>query len=806
MKKILTWLFSFFIVFIVLFGFYVYTLTIGLPDVKALEYWKPPQSSIIYDDKGRVIGQIGVQKRVYVPLNKISPWVQKAFISAEDRTFYSNIGIDPLSMVRALIADIKAHRIIEGGSTITQQLAKNLFLTPKKTISRKLKEIILAIEITRTFPKNKILEMYLNQIYLGHGAYGVEAASEVYFDKPAEDLDISEAALLAGLPKAPSEFDPFINMEGALERRNYVLYRMYKDGYINYDQYKKALNEKIVLAKEKESSGDKDYFVDYVKQFIYQKFGDLAYSGGLKIYTTMDKDLQDDAINAVIAGVQRVARIDGVPIVPPSYSAAISMFKAQKPPFKIGKIYVGIVQSISKDKNNNLIAYININGEIVKAYPLPGTEINDIELVKILKQNPKTQVNAYIVPIPQAALVSIDAKTGAVKALVGGYSYKLSPFNRALYAYRQTGSAIKPIIYLSALMKGYTQVSMINAEPQSFFDPSTGEYWTPRNYEGEAFGYITLRKAIALSVNTATVNLLAKIGFSLPIAIGEKLGVHLKPYYSMALGSIETTPFTLTSAYQAFANLGNYCKPYFITKIVDFQGNVIYQRGPECSQVLPAPETRVLISMLKDVVRYGTGAAASSMGRVLAGKTGTTNNYVDAWFEGMNPDLVTGVWVGYDIRKSLGHGMAGAAAALPIWMNYMSKALAPYPANEDWPLVKGVEYYEIDPFTHLLATPLCPGEPVLFVKGTEPTQTCEGNSPNLLNQNSQNGEPQLLPNQNPPNNQSNTQNQQPNTIKVAPQSETPNQNEPQSLSKPKESLLDQTIKEILKEPEKEKGK
>ncbi|MFZ8784885.1 penicillin-binding transpeptidase domain-containing protein, partial [Thermocrinis sp.] len=296
-------------------------------------------------------------------------------------------------------------------------------------------------------------------------------------------------------------------------------------------------------------------------------------------------------------------------------------------------------------------------------------------------------------------------KTGAIRAMVGGYSYMRSPYNRAVYAKRQPGSAIKPIIYISALMRGYTQAHIIDATPRSFYDPSTGKDWTPKNYEGAQYGPVSLRTALAKSINTATVNLLADIGFALPLQVGRSLGLELKPYYSMALGSIETTPLQLTSAYQAFANLGVWCKPYFIVKIVSLDGRVLEENSPQCEQVLPPQETRVLVDMLRAVVLEGTGTSASSIDRFVAGKTGTTNDYMDAWFVGFTPQIVAGVWVGFDLKRTMGKGMAGARVALPIWIDFMSLAAYMFP-KEDFPVPEGVIFVN------------CP-TPMAFVAGTE---------------------------------------------------------------------------------------
>jgi penicillin-binding protein 1A len=796
MKNILSFLGFFIVVVFVLLGVYVYSVSIGLPDVRALENWHPPEASMVYDSNGKLIGTIGAQNRIYVTIDKIPKIVQDAFVSAEDKTFYHNIGIDPTSIIRALIIDLEKRKAIEGGSTITQQLAKNLFLTPKKTISRKIKEAILAIEITHTFPKSKILEMYLNQIYLGHGAFGVEAASETYFGKHVWQLSLDEAALLAGLPRAPTKYDPYINPNLALQRRNYVLYRMYKDGYITKEEYLKASQKPIVLNKHTNPITNSDYFVSFVKDYMYRNFPDLIYQGGLKIYTTLNETLQQAAENAVRNQILYISKLEHYPVLPWSITDTIAKFKAQKIDLKKSRYYIGFVKSI---KNNQ--ANIDINGTEVTAKIFPGINAGEYVMVELSRSTsmPRSNngFNAKIIPQLQSALVSMNVHNGAILALVGGYSYQLSSYNRAVYALRQTGSAIKPIVYLSALMKGYTQITEIDATPHAYKDPSApGGFWTPRNYEGESFTTITLRRALAYSVNTASVNLLAQVGFDLPISLAARVGIKLPPYYSMVLGSTSVTPLQLTNMFQAFANLGTYCQPYFITKIVNSQNQVVYTGHPVCYNVFPAPYDRVLISMLEYVVKVGTGYAAHVLGPYIAGKTGTTNHYDDAWFEGFSSDVVTGVWTGFDIRKRIGHNMAGAAASLPTWINYMKEALSIYP-EKPFPLPDGVEYVEIDPKTHLRATPSCPGEPILFVKGTAPKTTCQNVSLPVLQS--------LNPNQpqnpgsplQPLNNNSSQSQQQSSQGAISPAKPSTNPS-----SKNPNSILPKIIQQINKETRK----
>ncbi|MCS7278263.1 MAG: transglycosylase domain-containing protein, partial [Aquificaceae bacterium] len=516
-------------VFLFLFLFLVIILlSLNMPPVEALKTWKPPVATVVYDAKDRPFGDVAIQRRYYVQLNDIPPHVRKAFISAEDKNFYKHIGVDPIAVIRAIVANIRHGEVRQGASTITQQLARNLFLTPDKSLKRKIREALLALRIERHFSKDQILEMYLNYIYLGQGAYGVEAASRVYFGKSVKELSVDEAAILAGLPKAPSRYNPFRSPELVKERRNYVLRRMYEDGYLTEEEYNKLIEKPIRVKLENRFYG-MDYFLDFLKDYLVDKYGEVILAGGYKVYTTVDRDLQEHAKEALKRGVAKVAKANGIPFLPEDPYELAKRYEEQKPAEKPG-VYIGKVLSV---KNGVLIVELKEKQFEVERRGLP-LEKGDYVLLRLYQDRKGKELKAEILPDLQGALVSLDVKTGAVKAMVGGYSYLRSPYNRAVYAKRQPGSAIKPIIYLAALMKGYTQVSLVDASPRSFYDPSTGKDWTPDNYEGVDYGQITLRTALAKSVNTATVNLLADIGFDLPIEIGRLLGIELKPYYSMA--------------------------------------------------------------------------------------------------------------------------------------------------------------------------------------------------------------------------------------------------------------------------------
>ncbi len=715
LKKILIGLLIFLGLVSLTFIAYLLALYTTLPDVKLLESWTPPQASVVYDYRGRYYGDIGVQKRYYVSIDRVPKRVIQAFIAAEDRNFFEHSGIDVGAIIRATIANLKAGRVVQGGSTITQQLAKNLFLSTEKTLKRKIKEALLAIKIERAFDKRKILELYLNQIYLGNRAYGVEAASRVYFGKHVEDLTLEEAALLAGLPKAPSKFNPFSNPDLAKTRRNYVLRRMYEEGYITQEEYETAISKPLIVKRD---SGYSDYVLDMVKEYLTDRYGDAALQGGLKIYTTVDRDLQALAVSSLKKGLERFARLNGLPFLPESEKEMENFYKAQSKAPVDGRVYVAKVESVEEGKAKVLL------GDRSFTVDLKGLNLEGREYVFVKLRKGTGGWEAKLVPDLEGALVSLDVHTGEIRAIVGGRSYSYSSFNRAVKAKRQPGSAIKPLIYLAALLKGETQISSIDARPRTFYDPAKGREWTPKNYGGEEYTVVTLREALAKSINTAAVNLLDKLGFEVVLSVGDKVGLrNLKPYYSLALGTVEVTPLELTSAYQVFANLGKRCKPFLIRRIVDSDGKVLEENSPQCEQVLPPQETRVLVDMLRAVVLEGTGRGARDLPRIVAGKTGTTNEYTDAWFIGFSPHISAGVWVGYDTKVSLGRGMSGARAALPIWIDFMAVATAKYP-DDDFPLPEGTVVVPINPKDYVIADETCPGVNMVFIEGTQPKLTC----------------------------------------------------------------------------------
>ena len=699
-----------------------------IPDVRQLETFKPRQIIQVYDYKGRLITEFYYQRRKYVPIKKIPKLVREAFISIEDKNFYENNGIDIEGIARAAIKNLATGKIVAGGSTISQQLVKNLFLTPEKSFQRKIKEIYLAIKLNKIYPKDKILEMYLNYIYLGHGAYGIEAASQVYFGKHVWELNLCEAATIAGLPKAPSKYDPYKNPDLARARRDLVLTRMVEEGYITPQQAKKCQEQPIkLIGKEKGHKRYDDYFTEMVKKWFIENFGiDAFYKGGYKIYTTVDIDLQKKAIKLAQQHLEKLQETVGFPkLTVGEIKKLLKLYKEEEnlKELKKGNVYVALIEDI--DYKNHLIKFkiYDFKGEVVFKGGLGKAKKGVPFYVEYLGNN-----KFKFVPFLETALISIYPKTGAIRALIGGYSFKKSRFNRVIQTRRQPGSAFKPIVYATAIKKGYTQISYAYDEPVGYWDIGSGKLWVPKNYDKKYRGKVILRYALAHSLNAAAVNLYHNVGKRNVVALAKLLGIETKlyPVPSLALGSISIKPIELATVYSTFANGGVRCSPYVVEEVRDFAGGKVYSHEPRCYQVYPAPEDAVIVDMLKAVVREGTGRRALSLGFPVAGKTGTTNEYSDAWFAGFSTQLTTVVWVGYDVKKKIGEKMTGSRAALPLWIKFMDMAHPLKNKIPDFSLPEGASYYTINMTYLVRATPACPynNKNLVFVKGTEPDITC----------------------------------------------------------------------------------
>jgi penicillin-binding protein 1A len=692
----------------------------GVPPISELKKYRFIEGTKVYADDDTLIGEFKIEKGIYVPLKDIPPHLKNAVVATEDSRFWKHKGIDYLGIGRALIKDILSASLKEGGSTITQQLAKIMFLSSEKTIQRKIKEAQLAIKLEKELSKEEILELYLNKVYFGHGAYGVEMASRLYFGKPVNRITLAESAILAGLIKAPNTYSPYNNLVKAKERQETVLKRMEEEGFIKPSEAEKAKKEPIFLSSFNTNTDSYNYFLEYIRDILEQKYGiEMIYKGNLRVYTTLNKKAQLSAQKALQEGLREVDKRKGWR--GPLGNKADIKDDLQTPktsfhPF-VGDISTGIVLSVGPKEAT--IKARGLTGKLMLADAIWASTVIDknsgkiktiknLKLTDILRKGDIIQVKFKNIsgnnilfsleqePEIEGAVVIMEPETGFIKALVGGNNFNKSPFNRAVYAKRQPGSAFKPVIYAAALEHGFTPATVINDEPVSY-PGVNGQPWTPENYDHKYYGPTTLRTALAFSRNIVTVKLLDSVGIDKVISFAKKIGINseIPRELTIALGSVTMTPLELATVYSTFANGGIKIEPIAIRYITDSKGTVLESNEPEGDEVV-SPETSFLItSMMKDVISYGTGMRAN-IGRPAAGKTGTSNDYKDAWFVGYTPQLVGCVWIGFDdMRKSLGAGEVGGRVAAPIWSRFMREILNDE-SPKDFAIPDGITKYIID--------------------------------------------------------------------------------------------------------------
>jgi penicillin-binding protein 1A len=660
-----------------------------LPQVGQLEHYRPSSITELYDDQGRTIGSFALQRRVVASYDDYPEVLRQALISIEDKDFYRHWGINVWRIAGAAYRDIQSGGRVQGASTLTMQLARNLFLSPDRSFHRKIQEALLAVQIERRFTKPQIFTLYANQIYLGHGVYGFEAASQFYFSKPAKRLTLDEAALLAGLPKSPSYYSPITHPDHALKRRNLVINSMLEDGNITAQQAAVARDQPIRLEVAHDPDSLAPYFVEEIRRYLEGKYGsDQVHEGGLRVYTSLDMDLQRAANRAVFDGLAAYERRHGWRGHLQNVLAAdVTLANYQHPDWDsdpevnryVHALIVAVTPTSATIRFGRYSATLALAdaawtrrrlADILK----PG----DIAYVKIISLNPdgKARVSLEEDSGAQGALVAIDNTTGEIKAMVGGRDFNLSKFNRSTQALRQVGSSFKPYVYTAAIDQGATPDDTILDAPITFPTPS-GPY-EPHNYDEKFEGTITLRRALAQSRNIPALKLADSIGIKTVIDYAHRFGItsNIPPYLPVALGAVEITPIEQTSAYSVFPSDGVHITPRYITKVTDYEGRTLEENFPDVKDVVSARTARTMTSMLREVVLHGTAIAASSMKYPLAGKTGTTNNFTDAWFVGFSPTITCGVWIGYDEKKFLGAKETGSRAALPIWMDFMKVALA----------------------------------------------------------------------------------------------------------------------------------
>ena len=685
-----------------------------MPDASELADYHPPTATRVYAWDGTLIGEFSRERRIFVPYDQIPPQLRDAFLAAEDHDFFKHGGLDPLGLARAMGKDIlnaARGRRLEGGSTITQQVAKNVLLSNEATMGRKLKEAILANRLEKTLTKEHILELYLNEIWLGYRSYGVGAAAYNYFGKPLSDLDLAECAYLAALPKGPDNYQPVKNKAAAIARRNWILGQMVAFHTATKADADKAMAEdlKVQLSPTRAKYRDADYFVEEVRERALITLGPRLSEGGYYMRTTLDPRLQTAARVALMHGLEnydhrhgwRGAWGHGDPSKDWQKEAL-----AQSPPSERRAWRAAMVESASGDARVKLADGSGegvLEGADVAWARASGKGLREGDLI-FVEPSTAGRYNLRQVPIVNGALVAIDPHTGRTLAMVGGYSFSLSKFNRATQAMRQPGSSFKPFVYATALENGYTPASEVLDGPISLPGAKEGEVWTPENFHKGYLGMLPLRRGLELSLNTMPVRLAQGVGMKKIVDNAKLFGVvdNMEPVLAMALGAGETTPFRLTAAYAAFVNGGRRIYPHLIEVVEDRDGKPIldtdHRECPHCGgdydnaesprlqpsgDVVVDPITAYQItSMLQGVVQRGTAAQASSLGRPVGGKTGTTNDFRSAWFVGFMPDIVVGVFVGFDDNRSLGENETGAVDAVPVFIDFMQTALKNTPVHD----------------------------------------------------------------------------------------------------------------------------
>jgi penicillin-binding protein 1A len=713
-----------------------------LPQVSSLEDFQPNIITEVYTADGKLLGDFAIERRVVVSFKDIPPHLRNAVVAVEDADFWKHIGINPWRVPGAAIANFRSGRRGQGSSTLTMQLSRVLFLTPEKTYERKIKEVLLAFQIEKSFTKEEIFALYCNQVYFGHGNYGVQAASEFLYSKPIDQLSLAEAALVAGLPQNPSRLSPVEHPDRALARRNHVLDRMVEESYISSAEAEKAKTEPLRLKLRKDRPSIAPYFLEEVRKYLEREYGSQRiYQGGLRVYTTLDSAMQLSANQSVRQGLLRLDR-RARGFAPPTatilkdgaFPASIHL-EEWDAPIAVGDVVRGVVES--SDRSLAVVrigdykailgpADITWTGRRYVSEVLPRGAIVPFLIQALGEESGEKRAKVFPQQEPrvEGALLALEPKTGAVRAMVGGFDFERSKFNRATQAFRQVGSAFKPIVYAAAFERaGYTAATIIVDAPIAF--PDNQGVWTPHNYDFTFWGPIPVRRAIEQSRNIPAIKTLQAVGIETGIEYAHKLGLtgELPPYLPLAIGAGEATLQEMTAAFSAFANEGLRMKPYYISRITDREGNVVEESRPVAKDAIRADTAYLMTSLLRGVVERGTAARARALKRPIAGKTGTTNDYTDGWFIGYEAGLAAGVWVGFDEkRESLGRGADGAHTALPIWMQFWAATMKDKPVT-DYPVPANIVFVPVDAD----GQPAIPGEAGVrmeaFVAGTEPRRS-----------------------------------------------------------------------------------
>jgi penicillin-binding protein 1A len=724
------------------------------PQVDQIPTFRPASATRIYAANGDQVASYALEQRIELLPEQIPDHLKLAIVAMEDADFYEHGGVDPQAILRAAFYSLRDGRIGSrgGASTLTQQLALNLFLEREHSLRRKAKEALLAIDIEKRYSKDQIITMYANQIFLGHDAYGFEAASRLYFNKSATELTVAEAALLAGMIPSPNNwFNPIKRPEGALERRNKVLMRMRELEFIDEATLTTALEEPLGVALHKKRVESGAYFLELVRQQIGERYGtDNLYTAGFEVHLTMDPEIQrlmEDSLKEGLVeldmrlGFQKPANVvrEGLVETPGDYTHP-SWHQMELHP---GAMEYAVVTAVERNKANLLVGNWEgvIDNSDVKwtgaSYVTRALEVGDRVLVRLPDPIPEEITDPLDLellqePSLEGAMIAMDNRSGAVLALVGGFDFGRSEFNRAVQSKLQCGSAFKPFVFLTAFQQGYTPADVLFDAPILLADAEGELTYCPKNYYGKYYGITTLRRALEVSFNATAVKLQALIGGEAVVDTARRFGIStpLRPYASLALGSLEVRLIDLVRAYAGFANLGEIPEPYFINEIYDRDRRLKDRHFPQVERVAPAPVTYLLTHVMRGVMhRGGTAATAASLDANLAGKTGTTDGYTDAWFVGFSPRVTVGVWVGRNLKEPIGKRMSGAVAALPIWIRFMEQYLETLPEEqrrEDFPIPPGVVFSPVDRFTGLRAVPDCSSVVLeAFLDGTEPADSCD---------------------------------------------------------------------------------
>jgi len=760
----------------VLIGVYKAILQ-NLPDIAQLEEYEPSIVTYVYSDNEEVIGEYALQKRIPVAYDEIPEYLKEAVIATEDPRFYKHSGIDFLGILRAVKKDLKlifTLRKLHGGSTITQQLVRELLLHRKQTIRRKIKEAILALQIEKRYSKDEIIAIYCNQFNLGHGAYGVEAAAQLFYDKSVSDLNLVEAAMIVGIFRGPSKYSPYNNYDVTLRRRNHVINRMVAEEYISLEQGEAAKQEGLnVLPLYRGDSEFAAYFREEVRKYLEQNYGvDALYKKGLKVYTTLNTDYQryaekalkiqlrvldkrqgwrDDKINLIEKGIEDLDELEKPLQVEVEGKPDRYLFLSWRNlSFEIGMVVEAVVLSVEKSKAD--IKVKDYTGKIESNDVFSWTFTRDlrklvkrgdlihIEIKKFDEEKKEIIASLDQEPVLDGAFLAIEPQTGQIKTMVGGYSFRGSKWNNVTQAMRQAGSVIKPFLYTAGLESGLTPASTFIDEPTDFEDKWSGELWSPPNYDEKYKGRITFRQGLEESRNIFTAKLLDHISPQTGVEYCKKFGLTspIYPYMSLALGAFEAKMVELVSAFTVFPNGGIRIKPYSITRIEDKDGNVLEECKVESEEVISPQIAYIMTSLMQGVVQRGTSQLAKYLEKPIAGKTGTTDDWADARFIGFSPSLCAGVWVGHkEGRITIGERQSGAVAALPIFVGFFNsiteeeKRVAEENeeevVGEEFPIPRNLSFITIDQKTGLLPSPICQPQFLLreiFIPGTEPNRFC----------------------------------------------------------------------------------